>query len=266
MMELPKRIGRSVLPSSLNTVLGDLICHPWVGRRIGRVFRERVPARGVVIATDSEVVNDRTKAQIFWGIYESAEIRFVKGHLRSDLDVVELGSSLGVVSSHIAIALKPEARLVCVEANPELIPIIKANTLANAAGAKVTILQRAIDYDPGRRQVLLQVSDNTAASRVSPESVSVADSVEVPTARLADVLKAQEIGRYALVADIEGAEAGILLNDAEALESCEQIIIELHDTHYEGREYCYGDLAEMIQNRHGFRAEAQHGPVYAFSR
>src|ERR1700730_12780210 len=84
---------------SVKRVIARIICHPLIGRIISLVFRDRIPSRGSLIHTKDKAVVPSVKAALFWGLYESAEVRFVKEFLRSDLDVIELGSSLGVVTS-----------------------------------------------------------------------------------------------------------------------------------------------------------------------
>ena len=58
---------------------------------------------------------------MFWGGYEGAETRMIRSNLQASPTVVELGSSLGVTTAHIAAVMAPGGRLVCVEANPRLI-------------------------------------------------------------------------------------------------------------------------------------------------
>ena len=59
---------------------------------------------------------------MFWGMYEGAETRMIRDHLRDSVTVVELGSSLGITASHVAAVMAPGGHLVCVEANPRLVP------------------------------------------------------------------------------------------------------------------------------------------------
>src|SRR3569623_3111351 len=80
------------------------LTHPLVGKSLGMLFSDRIPCRGVRVDTRANVT-DEVKAKLLWGIYESAEIRFIQQYLRPDLDEEELGSSLGVVARHIALSV-----------------------------------------------------------------------------------------------------------------------------------------------------------------
>src|SRR5207302_3507634 len=71
---------------------------------------------------------------------------FVRDFLEPDLDVVELGSSLGVVALHILRKQSPHRKLICVEANPYLIETIQENLSRNEQGRHTTVIHAAIDY------------------------------------------------------------------------------------------------------------------------
>src|SRR3569623_1218634 len=122
-----------------------VLTHPLIGKSLGMLFSDRIPCRGVRVDTRANVT-DEVKAKLFWGIYESSEIRFIQQYLRPDLDVVELSSSLGVVASHIAQRIAGR-RLICVEANPSLKETIQANLRANAGAVDCRVVEAAIDYD-----------------------------------------------------------------------------------------------------------------------
>jgi predicted O-methyltransferase YrrM len=58
----------------------------------------------------------------------------IRGLLRGSTTLVELGSSLGVTSAYIAALMAPGGHLVCVEANPRLLPGL-CERLARRAGS-----------------------------------------------------------------------------------------------------------------------------------
>src|SRR5690349_24825010 len=72
-------------------------------------------------------VSKKNVAAVFWGFYESAEIRLIKKYFDGHSSVIEFGSSVGVVSAHVASAMKPGHRMICVEANPSLVSSIEKN-------------------------------------------------------------------------------------------------------------------------------------------
>ncbi len=260
---------RRILPPPAKEWVANLICHPLIGKAVGVMLRNQIPSGRFSIQTSAPTVSPRSKAEIFWGVYESAEIRMIHQHLRNDLDLLEVGASLGVVSSHAIGCLAADARIVCVEANPDLLPVLSANLEANHPDRKVVVLNRAIDYlnAPGTTQ--FQLSENTAGSklgRLDTADSSSARRVEVPASTISALVQETELRDFAMISDIEGAEAGFILSKAKELDGCRQILIELHDTEHQGREVRWGELLEELQRQHGFRVMDGHGPVHTLER
>ena len=95
--------------------------------------------------------------------YKSAEYRFAMRYVPTDCDMVELGASIGVMTSHLARRMEPGKQLIAVEADARLIPLIERNLADNAAGREVALLQCAVDYS-GRLTVEFSVGDSSLAS------------------------------------------------------------------------------------------------------
>jgi len=244
----------------------NLLCCPAVGRLIAKVFRDRIPARGLQIATDSPSIAPELKAMLFWGIYESAEARFVDEYLRRDLDVVELGGSIGFISACIRRRLAPSQRLVCVEANAALLPIIEKTLALNELDRGVTVVHGAIDYWTEGSLVRLAFTRWHVETRLADLGSEVTkNECVVPRITLSALLKEHNIGDYVLVSDIEGAEKGLLVRDRQALARCRQILIELHAGTVQGRTFGPDDLiADCLQM--GFALRDRYGSVCALDR
>lgn len=247
----------------LKSVAGAVLCHPLTGSLIGRVWANQIPHRGGRVETP-EGGDPRVNALLFWGMYESAEIRFVRRHLGDDLDAVELGSSLGGVSCEIAKRLAGRRKLVCVEANSQLLPLLRRNLARNAPSQDARVVWGAIDYS-GSGEVEFSVGDSNLSSRLGADAAAPR-RLAVPAATLSGVLAEAQVGDYALVADIEGAEAGLFLRDAAALARCRKIIIELHDTAFEGKRYSVDGLAGLIADTTGMPLRDRYGPVCLFQK
>lgn len=209
-----------------------------------------------------KAVSDQSFARVFWGLHERKEVSFVKRFLRGDTDVIELGASLGVVSLHIARALKPGRRLVCVEANPHLVETARRNLSANFPDRDIKVVNQAIDYRGGGVSYL-RIDRNNLGSALTDHSDSGTSSVQTTT--LAQLQRQFGIGEFALVSDIEGAELGLFREDGAALKRCRQIIIELHATRDNDRSYSVQDLVEMIQSL-DFRPMQRVQNLYLFER
>jgi FkbM family methyltransferase len=244
----------------LKKAAASVLCSPLSGWLLSLVFGGRIPHRGARIEVPPRG-DPRVAAALFWGTYESAEIRYVRAHLQGDLDVVELGSSLGGVSSEIARRLQPGRRLVCVEANPELLAILGRNLQRNAPQVQVQLVHGAISYD-GQPEVEFAIGESNLSSHVG----SNARARRVPAVTLGGVLAQAGLGEFALVSDIEGAEAGLFELDAPAMARCRLLIIELHDVHHAGNHHTPDTLITLIERRTGMRLLARYGEVCTFVR
>ncbi len=252
------------LVMALKVRVAELLSRPAVGRVVGAVLRDRIPIRGCVIDTRDGGIAPAVKAMLLFRLYESAEIRFVQRLLRTDLDVVELGGCLGVVSSQIARRLQRGRRLVTVEPNPRLGEVIRRNVLANAPDALLTVVSAAIDYSADGPQTTLALGEANIDSALAT-GAETRPSVRVPATTLGRVLADHGMDEFVLVSDIEGAEAGMLQRDGDSLAKCKQVLIELHPTTFEGRPVSVEDMLAGLR-RLGFRQVESYGPVFAFRR
>ncbi len=203
-------------------------------------------------------------ASVFWGFYESAEIRFVEKYFTGGVDAIELGASSGIVSSHIISKLKNnERQFIAVEANHYLQSICFENIKRQNSKAKISQLNYAIHY--GNESIRFAISEDPTVSGISVSGMKGNNAIEIKTTTLKKILQTQNIGTYALFCDIEGAEIEIFFNEEEALDSCKFLFIELHDTKYNCTQYTTRDLSLLIEKK-GFRIVDQYGPVYYFEK
>lgn len=250
-----------MIATQMKVRIAKLISHPAIGSLVGFVFHENIPFRGVRVRTDSIAVTGKVKAQLFWGIYESAEARLIRKHLRGDLDVIELGGSLGAISSQILAKQHLSRRFITVEPNPGLLEILTRNINIAAKGRSVRVVHGAVFYDGP--MAILDVGGESNASALA--SRADGNTVSVPALTLARLLEDNDVCNYALVADIEGAELAVVRRDAQALRGCRQIIIELHSQVVDGAVVSPEGMAREIQAI-GFHVTARRGPVYVFDR
>lgn len=245
-------------------LLAGAMTHPLVGRALATVYRNNIPSGGLKFDTSGPAVDDRSKASLFWGFYEKAERGYISTLLRRDLDVVELGASLGVVTSTVASIIGPQQRIVTVEANPRMIPSLRTNVERHAKGRSITIVHGAVSYESDSEMVSIDIGDRSIAGRVS--DMASAHTVDVPRLTLVGLLAEHEIGDFILVSDIEGAEIGLFLEDEAALERCRQIVIELHDGSYRGRSYSVREARGLVASMPGFSVVAEHGGVMVLNK
>ncbi len=242
--------------------IGAAITAPAVGRAIALLTGDTFRSRGLRVNTAHPAIKPVVKAMLFWNMYESAEIRFVQRYLKPEVDVVELGSSLGVMACQIRARLERERKLVCVEASPQLAAVIQKNLALNGFEDNTTIVTGAIDYC-GEESVHFAEGGNTLQGQKVEAS---GQTTKTPALTLEKLLADHHIKDYALVCDIEGAEAGIVFQGGGSLASCRQMVIELHDAELNGRRVNVDEMIEALVQRHGFRQVDRYGTVCVFDR
>lgn len=245
----------------LKRLVASVIQSGPIGDAISWFYGDVIPFHGIPIDVSHPGIPAANKAALWWGMYESAEHRFIKAFLQPNLPVIELGSSIGAISSVIAGRLEQGQRLTCVEANPSLIPQLRKNLDRNASHLSAEIIHAAVCYEG--KTVRFRISANNLTSSIPGDPG--AETTTVPAITLKTLLAQGDWGPYQLVADIEGAELAFLLNDAESLRSCQGMVLELHHTQSNGSSYTPTDLQHLIEAL-GFRISARYGAVVACQR
>jgi FkbM family methyltransferase len=238
-------------------VVGILTSSP-VGRLIELFTNNQIRYRNVLVNTVHSEISKYIKACLFWGLYEKQEAKFIQKYLSSELPVIELGASIGVISSLTAKKAFPQ-QVYSVEANPRLIPIIennlKINQVNNCRVMNVAIGDAAaVFFTPG--------SDNTVGTITRTK---YDNSVAVNCLSLSGIISQLGLNKFNLVCDIEGSEVDFLFRDSDSLSACELMIIELHDGLVGERHIKIDMLKDQIVAL-GFSLIDSHGPVIVAKR
>ena len=243
---------------ALKKIAVDIIASNFVGWTIRRIYNNAIPHNDKKVYTDNDSITNKIVSYIFFNVYESSEIRYINQYLNTNYPVVELGSSLGIVAMQIA--SKTAQQIYSVEANPNLIPIIKnnlkKNNIKNCSVNNYIIAnsEQQFFFEPGNDNTTGYISTNRSEKSIAIESVS-----------LSNFLQQNHISQYVLICDIEGAEIFIVKEDPNSLDNCRQIIIELHDTTYQNRRFSIDELALMIKQL-GFNEKAAYAGNVVFER
>jgi FkbM family methyltransferase len=256
---------RLLLPAWIKRMVRSALVNPVVGMLVAAAFRNAIPHRGSRIATDDPAISPADKAALFFGLYERSEIDQVCAYLLPDVDVIELGASIGANTVEIAKRIDGSVRLFAVEPHPRNVATLNRTLALNGCRDRVLIVPAAIDYS-GRQQASFTTSSvSNLRGRIGHPPIENAAVVQVAVVTLSGLLSQQNITRYQLVCDIEGAEVGILSYDADALRACVQILIEI-DGGYDGdRWFSVADVAERIEAC-GFARVHQHANRMVFQR
>jgi FkbM family methyltransferase len=225
---------------------------------VGALFGSGVPFRGTWIRPASRFSVEGPI--LLAGNYERSEIDFVHRYLPTGQQVIELGASIGGNSCQIARRLLPGVPMTCVEANPELIGVLKGNLARNHPGRDVNVVHAMVGDAAGVGRLQLDHSTLRSSRSVGTRSV------EVPARTLADIVAMIRPGPYSLVCDIEGAEAAFLENPGGVLDRCTCIVMEGHATTHQGRQLSLDDVLSMPLRSGGWRQVDRYGAVAAYVR
>lgn len=251
--------GPTGLVLAVKRAAAALLCSAPVGRWVLARHPDGVPLGTARVAVPPD--DPHAAAALYWGVYESAERRFIAQYLPSSLDVVELGSHFGAVAATVAERLAPGRRLQCVEANPALVPWLERTLQPYRQTHRIDVVCGAVtdaEHDEVR-----------VVPARSPQGISVvADGggVRTPAVRLRDLAVVTSGHPWALVCDIEGAEAAMLIDEPEALRHCHVCIAEFHDVEHRGIHYSPERLANLVEAHTPLRRRDAYGPVFVFLR
>jgi FkbM family methyltransferase len=200
---------------------------------------------------------------IYWNVYERKEIAAIKKYLDQNLDIIELGSSIGLVSLAVGKMLNGrDNKFISVEANPLLI-----NNLKNSAALNhyaIHFINAAVCYTADK--VHFDIDVRNLRSKIA--EADDGKTVIVNGTTLSKLFHENKIGKYALICDIEGAESHIFSyeTDQQAIDDCLQIIIELHDTRIGDIDYSKAKLAEMIIKKFSMRLVFSADDIWVFEK
>jgi len=210
------------------------------------------------------------------GRYEKAERIVLREHFKPAATIVEIGANIGVVATTaIRTRLEAGGRYICVEPNPDALPILRTNLARaaaefhNGAVPKIDIVDAAISYPDRAGEEAPFFARQNLSSGLTTQVVPMQGDqkpVIVPITSLGAILKAQQVtGPYSLICDGEGVEIPIIFNDSDALKNCTQMAIELHDPALTGSDITPDDmLAEL--GRLGFELQGQSYKTYYLTR
>ena len=244
--------------------ISKIICSNISGFIIGLVYSNKIKFRNLTIDTSSTHINSRTKAYLFWGIYESAEARFILKYVQKGRSVIELGASLGVITSLIGKSIGKDGYLISVEGNSNLLNIINTNLQKNNL-FNVSVLNKMVDYnaeDLGYSKFNISKDHLTSSTQKSSNTIN---EIDLPTITLKQLSEEFDSNELILVSDIEGAEIGFILKERE-LSNFNLLIIELHQTLYQSQWYSVSMMVNLITQNHGFKVKDFYGDVFVFER
>lgn len=194
--------------------------------------------------------------------YEAKEARYIQAYLPAGAEVMELGASLGIVSS-IILGRRP-SRLISYEAVGPLTEVARQVVAHNHPSAPWTLVHRAIAGE-GVAEVSFDWSPaHTQGGSVASEPGQA--QLRVPAESLASAIARHRLSTAAwLVMDIEGMEWPIARQQSAALRHFAGIIVECHDVREGDRVVPHEEVVAELAKA-GFDIIARRGQVSVLRR
>jgi FkbM family methyltransferase len=243
------------LLSWLRGVVYWLITAGPIGLIAGRLFRHRCFDCFGPIVLPASVSYDIAGAIIF-GAYEHPERKLIQQWLPTDLDCIELGCSISVISRIILHKLEATRRVFAVEASETLLDFATRNATAAGFGERFTPIHGAVHYIGE----YVNFCEHGEHIRGKVASTSLSDGTPTRCITLAQIVQAYGLKRFSLVMDIEGSEFDLVAKDAYSLINCQALIVEVH-----GDDIKKSGFVEALSGQGFTLVEVRHA-VFAFTR
>ena len=232
----------------IKRLVAKILVNSFTGKLISIVFSNKIPFHNLVIDISNSVIKKRIAASLFFKTYESAEVRFISQFLQNyEGTIIELGSSIGVVTSTIAKA-NPKATVFTFEADSRFISIIENNLQLNG-------IQNVKCYNEiiGSEGYVFSVGDDNTMGKIINGESSLSNFK-----KLSSLIQMHNINDFVLVSDIEGAEYFFLFEESDLFKNCSLIIIELHPIEINNELISVAEMIERIKSL-GFKILAVYG-------
>jgi FkbM family methyltransferase len=193
---------------------------PTVGWLVER-FGDRVSLNGITLSLDNPLIPTSVKGYFYFGVYEEGERKLTTRYLDRALPTIEIGGSIGGVACMVSRLLDNPAAYVVVECSPQNLESLAKNRDLNSC--EFSIEPKALAY--GSDTISFNV-DSFLAGTIHGET---GRQISVSTTSVSDILEKYRFDQINLIADCEGAEIHLVINEPEVLRNhVKWFIVEIH--------------------------------------
>lgn len=197
-------------------------------RLVGRLVEalgNKVRMDGMTFCVDSPQISTRHKSTLAFGLHEVEERQLVARWIPSDVPLIELGGGLGVVSCLANRNLLNRSKMVVVEANPKMIPILSVNRDVNGCG--FAIVNMALGYDG--TDISFGIDREFVGSSSLRNKHGDDSWLTVKATTVAQIMDAHGFDQVGIICDIEGTEADLIKRELPVLgERVRYLMAEMH--------------------------------------
>lgn len=242
---------KSLIPSKIKNIFLLIFINSYVGKLI-KFLKIKFNLFGGRF--NYALVSDIEASKIFFGLWESAEIRFSKRFAHSKT-IIELGSCVGVTLGVLS-NYRKNTKFICVEASKKNYDKLFSLKRMLSKNNYYIFINKAIAYG---KDTVNFVESTTTGGKIDQSIKNKKNLVSAVT--LTRILKENKINEtFTLITDISGAEDEVFFKDSKALKKCTVIIAEIEDTsHYSAD----SQIKQLISL--GFSITERYGKVFVLS-
>ena len=184
--------------------------HWLLGKLTEIIYGDEVKINDIKIFINDPVISVPIKCRFILNRYETEERDVVQKFLDTEIPVVEFGGSIGVISCITNRILKFPEKHIVIEANSNLIPILRKNQ--NLNNCRFEIINKAVSYD--KENVVFYIHDKFIGGSVCRKTTR---SISVPVITLKKIIDDNNFKKINLICDIEGTEIEMISKDLQAI-------------------------------------------------
>ncbi|MCF6232650.1 MAG: FkbM family methyltransferase [Rhodobacteraceae bacterium] len=188
-------------------------------------YDEVIESNGIKIPFVPHIITPKIERPMRNNRYEKGECELLRAILRPGDRVLEFGAGVGLISSVAALVDGVEA-VTAIEANPDLIPVIRETHALN--NVKTVDLRNGVIVASDRKRAPFYLRADFWASSMEPESRAYEKKKHLPCYSIHALIT--ETRPSVIICDIEGGEMGLF--DEADLSQVRAMVVEFHPKVY----------------------------------
>lgn len=199
------------------------------------VCKNKIKHFDLLLKDDEKIISNFTRSLIRHNLYEKYEFEAVKKLALKPDNLIDLGSSIGLVSLAIARNQKNK-KIIMVEPVKEYLEFSK-ELFKNYSQNEHYFLNNAIDYSDNK--IFLNKKD------ILDSEINYSSGVEIDKISIKEIIETFNLDTFNLIVDIEGKSFEPLFNEYGILNRCSNLIIEEKFSEVYKKEKVFGQLNEV---------------------
>ena len=214
---------KSYLPTWLRIFLHKLYFNNFITLIENILNKNKIKHRELIIEDKDKIISNFTRSLIRHNLYEKYELEASSILFNKPEDLIDLGSSIGIVSLSTAMKQKGK-KIVLVEPVIEYLEFSK-NLFHQHSENTHHFVNKAVDYS--NKDIFLEKKD------ILNSEINYLDGKNINKTTLFQIVSEYNIDFFNLIIDIEGKSFEPIFEDEKIMEKCKNLIIEEEfDTKY----------------------------------